>query len=92
MSIQVVFLGPLKKWAGKREFFTTGSTIREVFISLEEIIGKSLMDHLTDSENEIIKSHFHVLLNGTDTDSESCLKTTVREGDIITIVPPVGGG
>lgn len=92
MSIQVILFGPLGKWAGKKEFFTEGSTIRDIFVSLEEQIGKSLIAHLTYSENDTIKSHFHVLLNGVDTDSESCLKTTVMEGDVITIVPPVGGG
>ncbi|MHA2345220.1 MAG: MoaD/ThiS family protein [Candidatus Hodarchaeales archaeon] len=92
MSIQVVFFGPLERWAGKKEFFTSGSSIKEVFDSLEGQIGKSLIEHLPNPENDSLKSHFHVLINGIDTDSESCLETSVKEGDIITIVPPVGGG
>ena len=92
MSIKTIFFGPLEHWAGKREFLSTGNSIREIFEQISSEIGKALIDHLTVKDTGEIKSHFHVLLNGIDTDSKECLSISVKEGDIITIVPPIGGG
>ena len=92
MTIKVIFFGPLERWAGKREFLVKGKTIQEVFEKVTKDIGKSLIDHIAMHETGEIKSHFHVLLNGIDTDSRECLTISVKDGDIITIVPPIGGG
>ncbi len=92
MSIKVIFFGPLERWAGKREFLINGTSIREVFEKLGSELNKSLINHLAQQDTGEIKSHFHVLLNGIDTDSKECLNITVKDGDVITIVPPIGGG
>ncbi len=92
MTIKVIFFGPLERWAGKREFLSNGNSIQEIFEKLSIEIGRSLIDHLTNQDTGEIKSHFHVLLNGIDTDSSDCLATPVTDGDTITIVPPIGGG
>ncbi len=92
MSVKVIFFGPLERWAGKREFLTEGNSIQEVFETLTKEIGKSLIHHIARQDTGEIKSHFHVLLNGIDTDSSDCLTISVKGGDIITIVPPIGGG
>ncbi len=90
--IKIIFFGPLVKWAGKRSYLAEGSTIEEFFKNLEPKIGKSLITHLTHIETGSVKSHFHILLNGTDTDSETCLITSLKDGDVLTVVPPIGGG
>ncbi|MCK5344365.1 MAG: hypothetical protein KAR20_13215, partial [Candidatus Heimdallarchaeota archaeon] len=69
MTIKVIFFGPLERWAGKREFVLEGNSIREIFEKLSKEIGRSLIDHITKQGTGEIKSHFHVLLNGIDTDS-----------------------
>jgi len=90
--IKIIFFGPLEKWAGKRSYSAEGNTIEEFFKNLEPQLGKSLITHLTHEETGSVKSHFHVLLNGVDTDSETCLITPLKDGDVLTVVPPVGGG
>ncbi len=90
--IKIIFFGPLEKWAGKRSYMAEGTTIEEFFKNLEHQIGKSLIDHLIHAETGSVKSHFHILLNGIDTDSETCLTTPLKIGDVITVVPPIGGG
>ncbi|MFX0086395.1 MAG: MoaD/ThiS family protein [Candidatus Hodarchaeota archaeon] len=92
MPIIVNFYGPLARWAGKKSFQAKGKTIREVFRSLEPQLGKSLLEHLLNEKTGEIKSHFHVLLNGKDTELMNGLNEPVEDGDIITCVPPVGGG
>ena len=92
MPITVNLYGPLTEWAGKRSFNGHGKTIREVFQSLEIQIGKSLLNHLEDENTGELKSHFHILLNGKDTELMNGLNEVVKDGDIITCVPPVGGG
>ncbi|MHA1214776.1 MAG: MoaD family protein [Candidatus Hodarchaeales archaeon] len=89
--IEVKFYGPLENWAGKRSFNGQGSTIREVLQSLDEQIGKSLLDHLLNDKG-MIKAQFHILLNGIDIDSLDGLGQKVKAGDVITCVPPIGGG
>jgi len=91
MNVNVNFYGPLEKWAGKKSFITKGNTVYEVLASLETQIGKSVLEHLLNSQGEL-KSHFHVLLNGLDIDALNGLETDVKDEDVITCVPPVGGG
>jgi MoaD family protein len=92
LGIVITFYGPLQRWAGKKQFHANGSTVREVFQNLENQIGKSLIDHITNQDTGKIKSHFHVLLNGKDVEQLNGLEEKVKEGDTITCVPPVGGG
>ncbi len=92
VGITVNLYGPLAQWAGKRSFKGMGKTIREVFESIEPQLGKSLLSHLVNADTGEVKSHFHVLLNGKDTELSKGLKELVEDGDVITCVPPVGGG
>jgi molybdopterin converting factor small subunit len=95
MTVSVTFYGPLERWAGNKSFVVSeGNTIREIFHQLGNQIGKSVLEHLVNQDTGIIKSHFHVLLNGIDIDSDSLkgLDQPVKSGDSITCVPPVGGG
>lgn len=92
MSVIVQFYGPLERWAGKRTYKAEGRTIKEVFDALEPDLGKSLLNHLINPETGKLKSHFHVLLNGKDTELLNGLDEIVKSGDVITCVPPVGGG
>jgi molybdopterin converting factor small subunit len=92
LSVKVIFFGPLERWTGHKEMSADGSTIREVIQALDSLLEKSLLDHLTNSTTGEIKSHFHILLNGKDTEPHESLATPVKAGDILTIVPPVGGG
>jgi molybdopterin converting factor small subunit len=95
MTVSVTFYGPLERWAGKKSFIVSeGNSIREIFHHLGNQIGKSVLEHLVNQDTGTIRSHFHVLLNGIDIDSESLkgLDQPVENGDTITCVPPVGGG
>jgi molybdopterin converting factor small subunit len=92
MTITVTFYGPLERWSGKKVFRAEGTSVREVFVALESQIGKSVLEHIVQSETGKIKSHFHVLLNGKDIEPLNGLDEKVKDGDIITCVPPVGGG
>jgi molybdopterin converting factor small subunit len=91
MNVYINFYGPLEKWIGKKSFTTGGNTIYEVLASLENQIGKSVLGHLLNNQGKL-KSHFHILLNGLDIEALDGLETKVNNGDVITCVPPVGGG
>ncbi len=92
MTVTVTFYGPLEHWAGKKVFHAKGTSIREVLIALETQLGKSVLQHMVHLDTEMIKSHFHILLNGRDIESLKGLDEEVEDGDNITCVPPVGGG
>ncbi|WP_455141352.1 MoaD/ThiS family protein [Candidatus Hodarchaeum mangrovi] len=91
MNVNINFYGPLETWAGKKSFIAKGNTVYEVLASLETQIGKSVLEHLLTDKGDL-KSHFHILLNGLDIEALNGLKTEVKDGDVITCVPPVGGG
>lgn len=96
MVVKINFYGPLARWAGKSSFQsslqTQITTIRQVFETLDKQIGKSVLDHLLNQESGNLKAHFHVLLNGKDVELMNGLDEQVKDGDTVTVVPPVGGG
>lgn len=92
MTVNVTFYGPLERWAGKKSFDVEGTSVREALINLERQLGKSVLEHIVHPDTGMIKSHFHVLLNGRDIESLNGLDEKVMDGDTITCVPPVGGG
>lgn len=92
MPVTVKFFGPLAQWAGRKTFSAQGTTVREVLVALEMRLGKSVLNHLINKDTGKIKSHYHLLLNGRDIESLKGINEPVKNGDIITCVPPIGGG
>ncbi|UCE13985.1 MAG: MoaD family protein [Candidatus Heimdallarchaeota archaeon] len=92
MTVTVNFFGPLAQWAGRKTVSAQGTTVREVLVALETHLGKPVLNHLINQDTGKIKSHYHLLLNGRDIESLKGLNEPVKNGDVITCVPPVGGG
>lgn len=89
IRVKVEVLGYLRQLAGKREFEVelTLPTIGGLMSALTQTYGEDFRKAVVPTDNEGFL--MHVLLNGTRLQRPS---TTLRNGDRVTIIPPVTGG
>jgi molybdopterin synthase sulfur carrier subunit len=94
MKIQVKFFTTLREITGKKgeeiELSST-ITIKELLTRLSKEYGTEFMNYLYDEKGNI-RSHIQILINGRGIDVFQGLETKLKEGDVIAIFPPVGGG
>ncbi len=69
------------------------ATIRDVLDELSHRFGKDLTDLIYDSETEELASHIILLVNGRNYLSmPGRLDMELKDGDEITLFPPLAGG
>jgi molybdopterin synthase sulfur carrier subunit len=97
MRISVRFFTSLREITGKKEenlVFPKGEavTVNKVLKRLAEIHGKSFGEYVYDGKTGEVRSFLHILVNGQNVSSSEGIDTKVSNGDVIAIIPPVGGG
>ncbi len=97
MRISVRFFTSLRELVGKREetlSFPESEkvTIELVLTELKRIYGKTFIDYVYDAETEQVKSFLQLLVNGRSASMMDGTKTVLKDGDVLAILPPVGGG
>jgi MoaD family protein len=93
----VRFFTTLREITGKREETLTfrrdeDTTINAVLDRLAKRYGKGFVDYVYDRKTHATKSFLQFLVNGRSTSTSGGLDTKLREGDVLAIIPPVGGG
>jgi molybdopterin converting factor small subunit len=67
------------------------TTLMDVILFLvEKYVG--LDDKIIDLKTFRIHQSYKILFNGQNIDSQNDLKMKVRNGDVLALLPPVGGG
>lgn len=94
MKISVRFFTRLREITGKREevlAFPEGEEItpQKVVSILVEKYGKDFANYLYDPKTSEIRGFLQFLVNGKNVEG---LSSPLGEGDVLAIVPPVGGG
>jgi len=93
LKITVRFFAALREIVGKKEetlrFPNKEVTIEKAFKLLIERYGKDFVEYVFDEQSGEIRSYLQLLVNEK---SVNALKTKLKDGDILVIVPPVGGG
>ncbi len=97
MQISVRFFTALREITGKREEKLTlkgeeAVTIRMVLDVLSKRYGKGFTEYVFDRKTGQVKGFLQFLVNGRSTSSSDELKTELADGDVLAIIPPVGGG
>jgi MoaD family protein len=97
VEVKVRFFTSLREIVGKREetlLFGDGEmvTVNLVLEIISEKYGKSFTEYVYDVETGQPKNFLQFLLNGTSTSTLDGLKTELKTGDVLAILPPVGGG
>ena len=94
LSVKVKFFTTLREIVGKKEEqmqLSDSSTLEALLKQLSKKHGAAFQDYMYD-ESGRIRGHLQVLINGKNASTEHWMKTRLREGDEIVILPPVGGG
>ena len=97
MQISVRFFTSLREITGKREEtleFADGEivTLDKVLKRLAKRHGKSFVEYVYGSKTSEVKGFLQFLVNGRSTSKIDVLNTKLANGDVLAIIPPVGGG
>ena len=97
MRVSVRFFTSLREITGKKEEtleFPKGETVtlKKVLERLSERFGKDFVDYVYDRKTGEVKGFLQFLVNGRSAATENALDTKLCDGDVLAIIPPVGGG
>lgn len=94
MKVSVRFFAALREIVGKKEQMLEFQkdkdiTIEKVLKRLTELHGKDFAEYVYDMQTGEVRSYLQLLVNEK---SIMTLKTKLKDGDVLAIIPPVGGG
>jgi sulfur-carrier protein len=95
--VKVRFFTNLREIVNKREETLTFSegekvTVDLVLKTLAQKYGNPFMEYVYNGKTEQPKNFLQFLVNGTSTSTLNGLETELKDGDVLAILPPVGGG
>jgi MoaD family protein len=97
LQVQVRFFTTLREITGRREETLKfrddeNATIKSALNRLAKRYGKSFVDYVCDQKTGEVKSFLQFLVNGRSTSTSGGLDSELADGDVLAIIPPVGGG
>ena len=97
MQATVRFFTSLRELVGRKEETVVFSedekvTINMVLKMLTKKFGKPFVEYVYDHKTGELKSYLQLLVNGKSASTLSGMQTELRTGDVLAILPPVGGG
>ena len=95
MQVSVRFFTSLRELVGKKEqtlqFTQQTITMETALQTLTTQYGQAFNDYLFDQKTGHVKGFLQLLVNGKSVSSDD-LKIELHDGDVLAILPPVGGG
>jgi MoaD family protein len=67
-------------------------TVSRVLKKLGELYGKDFVEYVYNSKTREVKGFLQFLVNGRSASNFDALNTKLADGDLLAIIPPVGGG
>ena len=94
IKITVRFFATLREITGSKEEqvgFSKAPTVNSLLRQLSKKHGKEFDDYMFDELGDV-RGHLQILINGQSITTMRGLKTQLKDGDHVAILPPVGGG
>jgi molybdopterin synthase sulfur carrier subunit len=92
LKVTVRYFAALREIVGKKEetfeFPTATVTVERVLNQLTKLHGKDFADYVYNAQTSEIRSYLQLLVN----EKSAKPRTKLKDGDVLVIVPPVGGG
>ena len=97
LKISVRFFTSLREIVGKREEMLEFSenekvTVNKVLLTLGQVYGKTFIDYVYDARSSCVKGFLQFFINGRSAATLNGLESELADGDVLAIIPPVGGG
>lgn len=96
MKVRVEYLGHLKNMLGSRREeeieVEDGSSVSDLLIALSENHGESFKKAVYEAGGKDIKSNFIATVNGYLLNQLNGVKTKLKNGDHVVLMPIVSGG
>ena len=95
--MKVLFFTSLREITGKKEELIDLSDKDKIAISLIlEILtnrfGNSFREYVYSSKTKKVKGFLQFLINGKSIQPPNIVQASLKNGDVLAILPPVGGG
>jgi molybdopterin synthase sulfur carrier subunit len=93
LKVSVRFFAALREIVGKKEelleFLDEDRvTVARVLKRLARLHGKDFVEYVYGAQMSEVRGYLQLLVN----QKSATLKTKLKDGDVLVIVPPVGGG
>jgi molybdopterin synthase sulfur carrier subunit len=97
LKVSVRFFTSLREITGKKEEtveFSEGEkvTVDKVLTTLSRHYGKGFTEYVYDPKTNETRGFLQFLVNGKSTSSPNGPRAELKDGDVLAILPPVGGG
>jgi len=97
LQVSVRFFTSLREIVDKKEEapkFSEGEkvTVDTVLQTLAQRYGEPFVEYVYDRKTKDVRSFLQFLVNGKSATTMDGLETELEDGDVLAILPPVGGG
>jgi molybdopterin synthase sulfur carrier subunit len=97
LQVSVRFFTSLREIVDKKEEalkFSEGKrvTVDTVLKKLAQRYGKRFLEYVYDGKTGEVRGSLQFLVNGKSATTMNGLETALEDGDVLAILPPVGGG
>jgi len=90
----VRFFTTLREITGRKKEhfeFSKAVTVNSLLRQLSKKYGQEFDDYMFDELGDV-RGHLQILINGQSVTTMRGLKTQLKDGDQVAILPPIGGG
>lgn len=94
-EVTVKFFTILRENLGKKEDvveLADDSTMEDLLRELSEKHGDKFVHYVYDGKTKSPKAYLQFLVDSTSIGALQGLKTKLKDGNVVAIIPPVGGG